>query len=285
MGVWDFVTETAGNVWDAGASAVDTVVETGSELGHTVYDTASELGRTAWDTASQAGHTVVDAGRALVDQADTTVFGEHVQLTEDQIATLRRVHGEGLDLSRIDVRRGGLYALGSSRAVGNTIALTDDEFGAGGTLSPTGLETLVHESVHASQYQHEGMGYAVNSLYRQAEAGAQGSRNDAYSYDTATPWDELSPEQQASAIEDRFRSDQILNNPAHRQYYEDQIATYAGSKYSESLQRRIDLAPTVAGDVNMPAYEQQLQRGEGMATLTQGENDYGGYSYHTPASP
>jgi hypothetical protein len=126
------------------------------------------------------------------------------ELKDTEIAELRKVYGNTLDYSQIRIKEGslGLNNLLAAHTVGNTIYL------------PTGnsdLPTLVHEAAHAWQYQNGGTDYIGESLWNQFKGWVSGGdRGDAYAYDeqikAGKSWADLNPEQQASVIEDAYKS-------------------------------------------------------------------------------
>ena len=152
---------------------------------------------------------------ALVDKLGRRWRGERARRRPLSIAEMqeaRQIFGTSIDLGRVTIEHDSLYDLGCSCAVGNTIALTDDQLTAdGATLSHRGMQTLIHELAHVWQYQHQGWGYVPGSLWAQLVATVQtGSRNAAYDWrrleDRGIPWRRWNPEAQAQAVEDFYEA-------------------------------------------------------------------------------
>ena len=131
-------------------------------------------------------------------------------LTPHEIAALRPVFGDSLDLSPIRVTRDHPLAFYAPKTLGNTIHLRSDWglfAGTGLGLSERGMSVLVHELVHAWQYQNGGLGYITGSLLAQHAAWRRGGeRSGAYRWrpaaDAGLAWSQWNPEQQAQAIQD-----------------------------------------------------------------------------------
>lgn len=132
------------------------------------------------------------------------------RLNAAELEDLRGVFGDSLDLDRIRLTRDHPLSFYAPKTLGNTIHLRSDWglfAGRGLALSERGMSVLVHELVHAWQYQNGGLAYAPGSLLAQHAAWRQGgSRNAAYDWQPAAeaglPWPRWNPEQQAQAIQD-----------------------------------------------------------------------------------
>ncbi|HMQ33657.1 MAG TPA: peptidoglycan-binding protein [Chloroflexaceae bacterium] len=167
-------------------------------------EAVSSVGSAVAETVSAAGSAVAETVGGWIDDVDTKSRG----LSGDEIAAAQEIFGETIDYSQVVLERNSLYNAGSSRTVGNTIALTDDKFdGDGLTLNSAGRSTLIHELAHVWQYQNRGWSYAPEALWAQAKAWWEtGSRNAAYDWEQlhadGVPWEEWNPEAQAEAVED-----------------------------------------------------------------------------------
>lgn len=145
-------------------------------------------------------------GALLGDKAGT----KSRSLTGDEIKYAKDVFKDSIDYSAITITRDSMLSAGAPRTIGNTIHLKSDWGHFKGDtmeLSPTGLETLIHEMGHVWQYQNGGLAYIPESLWAQLKASIGGkSRNAAYDWRAAhkdgLPWEQWNPEQQAEAIED-----------------------------------------------------------------------------------
>ena len=151
----------------------------------------------------QLGQLPVDAhllvGGRLLSALQTLVGLEPPgrTLREDEVALLRSIFGDGLDLSAVRIKEGpaGLFSI-SRRAftLGNTVYVPPGSV----PLAP-GL--LVHELTHVWQYQHGGPDYLSEALWAQylgdgydwRKGLAEGKR-----------WEALNPEQQAELLEQAF---------------------------------------------------------------------------------
>jgi hypothetical protein len=157
---------------------------------------------------SDAVGSVADAAASIVDDFDTKSRG----LTGPEITAAKDLFGDTIDYSLVVIERNSLYNAGSSRTIGNTIALTDSKFsGNGMTLNAAGRQTLMHELAHVWQYQNQGWTYAPEALWAQFKAWWNtGSRNAAYDWeqlaDSGVPWEQWNPEAQAEAVEDYNRA-------------------------------------------------------------------------------
>lgn len=152
------------------------------------------------DAVSSAANKVGD----LIDDFDT----KSRKLSNQEIAEAREIFGDTIDYRQVVLERNSLYNAGSSRTVGNTIALTDNKFdGKNLKLNSDGQYTLIHELAHVWQYQNQGWEYAPAALWAQAKAKVKtGSRNAAYDWEIldkqSIPWEDWNPEAQAQAVED-----------------------------------------------------------------------------------
>jgi len=156
------------------------------------------------DTVSSAGSAIVDSVGGMIDDVDTKSRG----MSAGEISAATELFGETIDYSLVVIERNSLYNAGSSRTIGNTIALTDSKFeGDALDLNADGQSTLIHELAHVWQHQNRGWTYAPEALWAQAEAWWEtGDRNNAYDWQTlheqGTPWEEWNPEAQAEAVQD-----------------------------------------------------------------------------------
>jgi ElaB/YqjD/DUF883 family membrane-anchored ribosome-binding protein len=146
--------------------------------------------------------SVVGTGRPI------ELPGESRKLTDDEIARAKRIYGDRIDYSQITIHSGSVGSYGSTRTLGNGIHFTPNKFKEGTMeLSDAGLKTLMHELEHVHQYQSQGWGYAVESLWEQGKAAVfEGDRNHAYEWKEAEAEgldaENWNVEEQAAAIED-----------------------------------------------------------------------------------
>jgi hypothetical protein len=151
------------------------------------------------------------------DKRDREAYG---RLTANEIDYAREIFGDSIDYSQIRITRdeGGLS---STVTLGNTIHFKSISNGSnfqadGRTLTPEGLELLIHEMTHIWQYQNGDWSYASGSILAQIVAIVSDSdgdgiieeedRNGAYRWNDAfiagKDWEDWNPEQQAAAIEE-----------------------------------------------------------------------------------
>lgn len=123
-------------------------------------------------------------------------------LAKAEIDLLRKVFEAGLQYLPVRLTRMGSFteAINGSRAftLGNTIHLPRKAYDSLGQYP----SLLVHECVHAWQYQHRGWGYVPDSLWAQ-------TLGDGYDFAKALrqgkPWKKMNPEQQAQMIQEAYR--------------------------------------------------------------------------------
>jgi len=121
---------------------------------------------------------------------------------------LAEFFGPALDLRRLRLWEGGLFAWGCTRALGNAIYFDPRTQFPATRRAPESQALLVHEAVHVWQCQQQGWVYAVRSLKEQAWAWLQTqSRRAAYQYilQPERPLTAYGVEQQAQLLEDYFR--------------------------------------------------------------------------------
>ncbi len=138
---------------------------------------------------------------------------------------LRAVYGDSVDLDQIRIRRNDVsnQAGMNPHTVGNTIYMPESMtapdgtviplFNADGSLTDAGKIVLAHEVGHVWQNQNGGGDYMHTAVCAQCEAlaaslasGSNANVGAAYDWraqaDQGVPFDELTPEQQASLMED-----------------------------------------------------------------------------------
>jgi uncharacterized protein YjdB len=170
---------------------------------------------TAQKKKGTAQITATDKSGKVTGSVTVTVQGKGIfkgkfsrGLTADEISDAKSVYQDSIDYSKVKVVSGGLGSVGSSRTIGNTIAMTPKEFEPNSTeLTGDGRKTLIHELGHVWQFQHGGAAYIPNALGAQLKSTIKtGDRNDAYVWRRAhkdgLPWEKWNAEQQASAMED-----------------------------------------------------------------------------------
>jgi hypothetical protein len=137
-------------------------------------------------------------------------------LTASERSKAESVYQDSIDYDKVSITAGSVGSTGSTRTIGNTIYMEDDEFqGSTSELTADGLNTLIHELGHVWQYQHGGLDYIPNALKAQLESTiVTGDRNDAYDWRRAVKnnreWKDWNAEQQAEAMEDYFKAEQRI---------------------------------------------------------------------------
>lgn len=146
-------------------------------------------------------------GGALIGEKAST---DGRSLTPLEISYAKEIFKESIDYSTIRVTRDSMYTVGAPLTIGNTIHLKSSWGHFKGDtleLTPSGIETLIHEMGHVWQYQNGGLAYIPESLWVQFKAFVSGGdRGGAYEWREAhkagLPWEDWNPEQQAQSIED-----------------------------------------------------------------------------------
>jgi hypothetical protein len=142
-------------------------------------------------------------------------------LKPEEIAELRKVFGDTIDYSKVQVTEnmpGGLLGSDRAMAVGNSIYLPPG----------TSLQTIVHELAHVWQYQNGGNTYLSRALEAQIAGDGEGHMR-GYDWEAGLEkgksWNELSPEQQAHLIDEMYAAG----------YFDDPSKgfTHNGKDYSE----------------------------------------------------
>ncbi|MEL6349973.1 MAG: hypothetical protein AAFV53_43125 [Myxococcota bacterium] len=124
----------------------------------------------------------------------------------------RSIFADRIRYERVRLTRDRLWATFAPVAIRRTVHLKSSwgHFqGSGLSLTPSGLQTLIHELGHVWQYENGGLAYIPKSLWAQGVAWLRtGDRGGAYRWreplDAGQPWASWNPEQQAQAIEDFF---------------------------------------------------------------------------------
>jgi len=156
-----------------------------------------------------------DTSGNVSDPEDEPWKGER-GLTASERSQAQSIYQDSIDYDKVAIAAGSVGSAGSTRTIGNTIYMEDDEFQDNtSTLTPEGLNTLIHELGHVWQYQHGGLEYIPNALTAQAESTiTTGDRNDAYNWRRAVgqqkEWKDWNAEQQAMAMEDYFKAEQRI---------------------------------------------------------------------------
>ncbi len=122
------------------------------------------------------------------------------KLTSAEITELRKVYGDSIDYSKVEIKEGdaALFGVfGRPFTHGNTIYMPKDFL----PLSQN-MDTLVHEMGHVWQNQHGGTDYMSEALWAQ-------NFGDKYEFDKGIDegksWSELNPEQQAELIQQAYQ--------------------------------------------------------------------------------
>ena len=131
-------------------------------------------------------------------------------LNQHELATLKRIYGDSLNLRNIRVvdGRAGLFSINNRPFVlGNVIYMKGQ-----------GTRTFVHESVHVWQYQHEGARYIGLALA--AEFGQRWCGGVSYNWEHEIArgngeWKNFNKEAQASFVEDLYAHGAVLINGIH----------------------------------------------------------------------
>ncbi len=154
--------------------------------------------------------------QCVVNGVLTLTFAEAPSrpLLPEEVQQLKQVYGESIDYSVVRIKRGGSteWARLAPHVVGNIVYMTNHwgghpAFHPDGSLTPEGLETLLHEVGHVWQHQNGGGAYMHRALLAQFGAFLRcGARHGAYDWRkgqaTGVPFRELNPEQQASLTEE-----------------------------------------------------------------------------------
>ncbi len=193
--------------FDVASSAIRNTVEAGGQflggLGKVVTGDFKE-GFKDMGVALLKGvvQTPVDAvllGLGKGVSAIQTVFGLEApgrRLTDQEIATLRKVYGDSIDYDQVRIKEGfaGLFSTNDRAFVhGNTVYMKDNVIDE---------HLLVHEMAHVWQFQNGGSDYMSEALISQE----WGNGYDWQKSIPATPWNELEPEQQAEFLADAYAS-------------------------------------------------------------------------------
>lgn len=173
----------------------------------------------------KAVQTPVDAtlllGGKLISGIQTLIGVEPVgrKLTQDEIAELKKVYGDSIDYTKVEVKEGncGLLTMsGRAFVLGSTIYLPPNSKGD--------KETLVHEAGHIWQHQHGGTDYLSEALWGQFVG-------DGYDFakgiQQGKSFSELNPEQQAQLISTAYGSG-FFDAPGKR-------FVYQGTDYTDYL--------------------------------------------------
>jgi hypothetical protein len=200
-------------------------------LRHVARATRNVQQRQPWGVARELGQAVTAVGvrvlgggldvvsrgvQGTVNGVLTLAFAEAPSrpLLPDEVRVLKGVYGDSLDYGVVRLKRGGAteWVRMAPHVVGNIIYLTNTWCGQAvfqpdGSLTPEGLETLIHEVGHVWQNQNGGGFYMHRALLAQFGAFLRsGERHGAYvwrkEYAAGASFEQLNPEQQATLMED-----------------------------------------------------------------------------------
>jgi hypothetical protein len=151
------------------------------------------------------------------------------KLTGDEIETLRKVYGDSIDYSRIQIKEGnaGLFSTtGRAFTHGDTIYIPKEDL-------PLTEDLLVHESAHVWQHQNGGTDYMSEALWAQYFG-------DGYEFekglDEGKSWEQLNPEQQAEFLQQAYRSGFFDNPDPNRRFIADNGKDYT-AQLNEALRQ------------------------------------------------
>lgn len=203
-------------VLDAGSDVLDWAVQEGTEL----LQPALDLGGDVLDWVIEGGSDLMNRGQELLEDGGELMedigelFGIESddsgmltdRLSPEQQEFLEGYFGDSLDLSVVRFSRDNIVASGAPNNIGNQVNLRSkwgpDIFDEDGNITDQGMELVIHELTHTTQYQNDGWDYAPEALWSNLEAWVTtGDRNNAYTVDTNMDWADMNPEQQAHAIE------------------------------------------------------------------------------------
>ena len=164
---------------------------------------------------------------------------------------IESVHSEALDSvfqgslksEDLQVQLGGVASIGASRTLGNRIFLQKTWLDSWQSKSIESLGLLIHEAVHAWQYQSNGWRYAPRSLWEQFQAKVRhGTRREAYSYDLEEHKEFLSfgIEQQAQMIQDWYLGS-MHNSWENAQIHCKNFDEIKGHKYAERIENHLQV--------------------------------------------
>lgn len=217
-GVGDAVVGAGKNLVEAGATF-------GSGVGKLFKGDLSggfkDLGMSLVKVVQTPVDAVIMLGGKAVSFVQTAIGVEPAgrKLNDTEIATLRKVYGDGIDYSKVTVKEGeaGLYSKsGRAFVLGDTVYLPP------GAVGDT--ETLVHEMGHIWQGQNGGTDYLSEALWGQY-------LGDGYDFakgiDEGKAYKDLNPEQQAQLISVAFGSG-FFDSPGGN-------FTYQGKDYTAYL--------------------------------------------------
>lgn len=169
--------------------------------------------------------TPVDAtilvGGKLLSAVQTAIGVEPKgrKLKPDEIEALKKVYGDTIDYSKVELKEGEsglLTKSGRAFVLGNTIYMPPSSVGD--------METLVHEMGHVWQHQNGGTDYLSEALWGQYVG-------DGYDFakgiDEGKSFAELNPEQQAQLISTAWGSG-FFSSPNNR-------FVYRGKDYTDFL--------------------------------------------------
>lgn len=165
------------------------------------------LERTLMLVSPVLGSVIIVAGKLV--EFIQSIF--HAQASrrlfmEDEQTDLKRIFGDSLKYDRVSVVEGrsGLFGLNSRPfTLGNTIFTKE---------WPVTMELLVHETVHAWQYQQVGARYAGEAVL------AQWLVPDAYNWEREidtrerSEWTQMNREAQAQFIQDLWAMGELLDH-------------------------------------------------------------------------
>jgi hypothetical protein len=134
------------------------------------------------------------------------------KLNAAEIADLKKIFGDSIDYSKVEIVEGNLGDLGRA-SQGRAFTLRNTIYIPGGLANHTNPGALLaHETVHVWQYQSSGVGYISSSLWARATRGEQAAYSWKMDVDSGKAWHELNSEQQGQLIEDAYKAG-FFNKP------------------------------------------------------------------------
>ncbi|MBI5244832.1 MAG: hypothetical protein HY922_14275 [Elusimicrobia bacterium] len=146
---------------------------------------------------------------------DNLLLGKPLPRPLTEKRKMKEIFGDSLNMDKLSIQRNSFTAFGllPPHVVGNTIYMPAESDGdqlltPDGRLTKEGMDTLIHESGHAWQYQHAGDNYIHEALWADTKAlFRDGKTEKAYDWQKdvgKVEFENLNPEQQAQLIRDYY---------------------------------------------------------------------------------
>jgi len=136
-------------------------------------------------------------------------------LRPNEVAELKKIYGNSLDTSKIQLRIGYSGQLTKDDrpvAIADSNGRTTIHYPRGGRYSdPPPMESLVHETLHAWQRQHGSARYMADSAHDQLAKGTGEAYNWRRAVGQGLVWSKWGTEQQAKFIQEAYEHGTLLN--------------------------------------------------------------------------